>query len=532
MSWIHECLHVHQTCPNDTTASLPSRVVDVGAPDDSEDPRLYISKGEKSSYAALSYCWGEPQLMYLTTSNVDSLTQGTDMSKLPQTIQDAIKSVRRLGLRFLWVDTLCIMHDSPLDRDVEIVKMGQYYENAHVTIVAASASACSRGFLGRRPEDALPLRSSSAIRYPCPDGTTGSINVLETMLYDSSLEPLSRRGWPLQELVLSPRVLIYGLWQLCWLCENGRKCDGGSISSYTGKERAQLVPTKRLDRDNNNEATPVFPSLLWEQWTNVVEEYSRRNMTVRSDKLPALSGIAGRFAAAYSDTYCAGLWKTHLLEGLTWSAPDPSGEVENEYLAPTWSWASYNGQVMWFRREIKGKNSTGLVSEVIECVVVPENPIAPFGKVQDGSLTIRGTVKLIEWDGFFQIPMDGVDMSMVKLSIEIGSPLYPEGIIAIAHSDYEEETVSIHHSKRPDTVSNMKENESWEEITFYMGRNEPGLNLITRPVTCLFIVDEYALMLEKRPNGNYVRLGLMVFESIARLQEYFKGCEEMTLTIV
>lgn len=95
MSWIHECLHVHQTCPNDTTASLPSRVVDVGAPDDSEDPRLYISKGEKSSYAALSYCWGEPQLMYLTTSNVDSLTQGTDMSKLPQTIQDAIKSVRR-----------------------------------------------------------------------------------------------------------------------------------------------------------------------------------------------------------------------------------------------------------------------------------------------------------------------------------------------------------------------------------------------------------------------------------------------------
>lgn len=97
--------------------------------------------------------------------------------------------------------------------DLEIIKLGQYYENAHVTIAAASASACSRGFLECRLEDALHLASSSTIRYPCPDGATGNINYLDIGQYDHRNEPLNLRGWTFQELALSFRVLIYGNWQ-------------------------------------------------------------------------------------------------------------------------------------------------------------------------------------------------------------------------------------------------------------------------------------------------------------------------------
>ena len=505
-------------------------MVDVGAQDDSEDPRLYISKGQKSSYAALSYCWGGPQSMKLTTSNVDSLMQRIDRTKLPQTLEDAMKSVRRLGLRFLWIDALCIMQDSPSDMDLEIVKMEQYYENSYVTIAAASASRCSRGFLERRPEDDLPF---STIRYPCPDGATGYINVLRIAHYQPEYEPLNTRSWALQELALSTRVLTYGSGQLYWWCHNGYKCNGGNVSFFPETKSTQLVPTRTLDRDDNTEALAIFQSLLWKQWVNVVSEYSRRKLTVRTDKFPALSGIANRFAKASSDTYCAGLWKTHLLEGLNWIVLEPRGYVEHEYVAPTWSWASSNGPVMiYLEEEVIGKDSTRLVSEVLECVIVLENPIAPFGKVTDGSLTIRGAVKRIEWDGFAQIPMDGIDMSTLELSTEIGSPLYPEGIIAVASPDYDEETMYVLNPSSPVTLSEMEENESWDEITFYMSGDEVGLNSITRPVTCLAISNEFALMLEKCTNGNYTRLGLMRFQSSTKAQEYFNGCEEIVLTII
>lgn len=468
--------------------------------------------------------------MMLTTSNVGSLTQRIDKSKLPQTFEDAIKSVRRLGLRFLWIDALCIMQDSPSDMDLEIVKMEQYYENSCVTIAAASASTCFRGFLERRPEYDLPF---STIRYPCPDGSIGYINVLRGTHYQPEYEPLNTRGWALQELALSTRVLTYGSGQMYWWCHNGYKCDGGSVSFFPETKHTQFVPSRTLNTDNNIEALEIVRSLLWKQWVTVIQEYSRRKLTVLIDKFPALSGIANRFATASSDTYCAGLWKTHLLEGLSWEVCDPRGRVESEYVAPTWSWASSNDPVLiHLEEETMGKNNTRRISEVLECVIVLDNPINPFGKIKDGSLTIRGIVKRIEWDGFYQIPMDGIDMSTLKLSTEIGSPLYPEGIIAVASPDYDEETVYVLKPSSPDTVSAMKENESWDEITFYMSRDEPGLNLFTRPVTCLAIYNEFALMLEKCPNGNYIRLGLMRFQSSTKAQEYFNGCEEMAVTII
>lgn len=236
---------------------------------------------------------------------------------------------------------------------------------------------------------------------------------------------------------------------------------------------------------------------------------------------------------ASSDTYCADLWKIHLLEGLNWITLEPKGYVDHEYVAPTWSWASSDSQVMINKEEeIIGKDGTRLASEVLECVIVLENPIAPFCKIKDGSLTIRGAVKQIEWDGFFQILIDDIDISTLNLLTGIGSPLYPEGIIAMASPDYDEETVYVLNPSSPAMVSEMEENESWDEIIFYMRSDKVGLNSITRPVTCLAISNKFALMLEKCTNGNYIQLGLMRFQLSTKAQEYFNGCKETILTII
>ncbi len=503
-------------------------MIDVGAQDGSEDPKLFISEGKKSSYATLSYCWGGPQSVVLTTSTIDSLMQGIAISKLPQTIRDAISSTRKLGIQYLWVDALCIEQDSPSDKDLEIVKMKQYYENSLITIAAASAQKCSDGFLGLRSQGVHEIRSSSTIRFPCPDGLIGNITLLDLDLYDPRMEPLNTRGWAYQERALSPRLLTYGSRQLYWLCQSAINCDGGGRSWLNLLEN-NSIPPKILEEDRNK-LSSIDQASLWENWANIVGEYTERNLTEPTDKLPALSGIAARFAAVSLDAYCAGLWKTHLLEGLAWKVLEPDGEVTDEYYAPTWSWVSSSNQISWLQNTKKDEDKICKATEVLECVVLPDNPIAPFGKVKDGSLRIKGVVKVIEWGGSSQIPMDGIDLGTLELSTKIGSPLYPEGIVALAEPDFSEETLYIQNLN---VSASNDENDSWDEITFYMGRDyEPAVNSVTRPITCLVLYDNYALMLAEWDTGSYVRLGLMCFKSSAELQEYFHGCEENTVTIV
>lgn len=154
------------------------------------------------------------------------------------------------------------MQDSPLDMDLEIVKMEQYYENSYITIAAASASRCSQGFLKRCPEDDLLY---STIRYPCPDGATDYINVLYITHYQLKYESLNTRSWALQELALSNRVLTYGSGQLYWWCRNGYNCDGGNVSFFPNTKYSQLVRTRTLDTDDNIEALAIVRSLLWKQ---------------------------------------------------------------------------------------------------------------------------------------------------------------------------------------------------------------------------------------------------------------------------
>lgn len=92
---------------------LPTRVVDVAV----EPPRLYITRqGQWGQYAALSYCWGGPQSILNTKATLEALNQNILVSKLPKTLQDAIMANRKLQLRYLWVDSLCIIQDDDEDK--------------------------------------------------------------------------------------------------------------------------------------------------------------------------------------------------------------------------------------------------------------------------------------------------------------------------------------------------------------------------------------------------------------------------------
>jgi hypothetical protein len=113
------CLKEHSSCSNlPLTSPLPTRVIDVGPSDGSEEPRLYIHAEEaqhEAKFAALSYCWGKTQNLTLTTENLDFMKEIIPWDDIPLTIRDAIELTRGIGIRFLWVDALCIIQNSAED---------------------------------------------------------------------------------------------------------------------------------------------------------------------------------------------------------------------------------------------------------------------------------------------------------------------------------------------------------------------------------------------------------------------------------
>ncbi len=109
-----------------------------------------------------------------------------------------------LGLRFIWIDSLCIIQDDENDKAIEISRMPEVYELAWVTISASSAWGCSDGFLTDRT---TIDKYTCAVQYRCRNGRLGSVLLVPQ---DSPrADPLDSRAWALQERLLSPRLIEF-----------------------------------------------------------------------------------------------------------------------------------------------------------------------------------------------------------------------------------------------------------------------------------------------------------------------------------
>lgn len=74
-------------------------------------------------------------------------THVDECSSMPQNFRDAVKLTRLLGIRYLWIDPLCILQDSKEDWEREGLKINDVYKYSYVTVAATSASAAYDGFL-------------------------------------------------------------------------------------------------------------------------------------------------------------------------------------------------------------------------------------------------------------------------------------------------------------------------------------------------------------------------------------------------
>jgi hypothetical protein len=235
--WLRNC-NRHHTCHPNPEGTLPARVLDVGDPDEDQHSnyiKLYVTDAtkDKGKYLALSHCWGvpaetivgpDPMIRKTTSGNIDSFLTtedglGIDISRLPKNFIDAVTVTRQLKLRYLWIDSFCIIQDSAKDWLDQSQKMGDIYNSAYFTIAATRAEGSEEGFLQHRgPRQCVTIRPEGETPYYVCD-------MIDNFRDDVENATLNQRGWVLQERALSRRTIHFAANQIYWECGKGIHCE-------------------------------------------------------------------------------------------------------------------------------------------------------------------------------------------------------------------------------------------------------------------------------------------------------------------
>jgi hypothetical protein len=397
MFWLEECLTNHQRCAGDVPL-LPTRVVDVGS---RVEPFLVIPQGKRARYATLSYSVGQFDLLKTTTETIDEFKTCIPTAKLPQTVKDAVEITRKLGLQFLWIDSLCIDQSSLADWEIELSSMADIYWNSTITIAATASTNAGTG--------CQPLRNKLPL-IPCHPAP-GIVIVPDygRDMWIFQRGALETRAWTFQEVQLARRVLRCGSEELVWQCRSCKRREGHPAVEKRHESEALGVFFGTRTLDDISQRTKG--SEKFHRWYQVVQEFVARNLTFAADKLPAFSGMASHFAALLGSalnstetvavtesdeqeagastgslTYLCGLWKEDLLHGLVWRNIYPTTKYL-AYRAPSWSWAAVEGGKTVY--DMYALRSDDFCSELLDVqVTVPG--LNPFGRVTCGKLTLLG----------------------------------------------------------------------------------------------------------------------------------------------
>lgn len=217
----HDCMAAQEH--SGSLSKLPTRLIDVGR---ANEPVRLVQTSHNSAvkgpYIALSHCWGalsKEQRCCTYANNIEQRKACIEYDALPSNFQDAVLITRALGMRYLWIDSLCIVQDDPADWSVEAIRMEDVFSNAYCTVAASSAASSLIGFLRHR-------RQRDAIKLSTPEGEPLYLaEGVDDFRADVENSILSSRGWVLQERALSRRTIYYTSTQVYWECGNGVVCE-------------------------------------------------------------------------------------------------------------------------------------------------------------------------------------------------------------------------------------------------------------------------------------------------------------------
>ena len=335
--WLKHCEFSHTKCaigdfhsyPLDGKCPLPLRVIDVGPSNGSTQPRLCFPDGLQGKWIALSHCWGNKLLQppKTTRKNLRKHEKRIPLESLPRTFHDAVLVTRALEIRYLWIDSLCIVQDDAADVAEQLPRMGEIYRNASLTLLAGESTNCGDGLffdvtalphtLLRSARDSSsydllensstpniqdnvglsqePQEDQNAVTTPVEvpfyrsgkvEGTFFATPIEESDPYGENRRqsfggiPLFQRGWVTQEWAFSRRSILFLRDEIVWSCRESCENDQGT--------KLQLARPDVLD------------------WYELIQEYSMKGLTYEGDRLRAVAGLAHSLRACRSDEYFAG----------------------------------------------------------------------------------------------------------------------------------------------------------------------------------------------------------------------------------
>lgn len=422
----------------------PKRLLDIGLDAQSE---LKLVDGEQARldldglrYAALSYCWGpeeESRKQLKLTTGVQRMFYGRiSVTLIPPVLRDAITVCRLLGIRYLWIDALCIQQDGDSkDWEEQSQEMSHIFGNAWLTICALASNSCLEGFLdhidrhshtieiGYLSDKSRKVQGSFSLSLLTLNGEPG----FEHSGWVARSTPLARdincsrwntRGWVFQERILSPRLLYFGSRMVHF--QHGDHVvseDGSSIDNDFFESRSLPGSYCATNLVHQLEVIQNQGPFITDLWYRLVALMSSSDFTDRRDIFPSIAGAARRVHEFTNLRYLAGLWEQDLCCGLLWRPDRVSHATESQrppaslrqllqilkkstsLIAPSWSWASRRSILCFIitnktnttcrvRRHLRPE-FTILQSRVLV------NGVNPYGRIESASISLLASTTSI-----------------------------------------------------------------------------------------------------------------------------------------
>lgn len=280
------------------------------------------------------------------------LQNSIDLVSLPQVFQDAIELAYLLGIKYLWIDALCIKQDQDdlSDWEVESQKMSKVYSQAILNVAATLSQDGSESLFKQEPwGPILPSEVELAV-----DGLLQKYYAFDSNIWKDEIAnaPLNQRGWVFQERVLARRVLHFGQNQMGWECNELEALEifpsglpAPNSLSFMNKSSTSAM----MAAPPGGLIQPLHNISFIQERQNLVNSYSKCELTYSKDKLIAFDGIAKSIMSTGTHRYIAGMWEYGLLYDLAWRRDTADREAflisATLSRAPSWSWASVDGEI-------------------------------------------------------------------------------------------------------------------------------------------------------------------------------------------
>lgn len=418
---------------------VPTRLLYITYVNSSEHVETYVRVVHSAEltipitrYVALSHRWG-PQTEACRTTKGDIHKRIADFSvtELTPVFRDAIEVTNRLGYQYLWIDSLCIIQDDPEDWRKESAQMQDVYTQADLVIAAHFANDNSDGFLAKSMSRRRPIGSFpwGAGRIYIDDGAPGPLDLMGS--------PLAFRGWIMQERQLARRTIHFferGIWLETSngiLAEDDFQAEKSTVYRwfkylvadgrpfFDARPDIPFAPGSfglmdalcffnsfddslfvTMYSDAFGELEPVRFLIYW---LNMIEQYSRCQLTKSEDKLIAISGLARVIHNKMGLTYLAGTW-VPLVSSLLWLPESRSLTPSTANRAPSWSWAAYDGPIQFVRPLLLDGHGLEFIS--VNGEPIPEFPETGLFCQGPLSLQIEAFVMSLSTIRIVQAPYD------------------------------------------------------------------------------------------------------------------------------